>query len=141
MIETMLIWPMPIVRWLSQWLPDFVAAIIVYGALSLAIGIPLSEAWAFLRRSWWRYVGRTERRLIWLSTGLGAVLCARGLHTGYSPLVHWGLLSLAVAVGVVAYTLRPRAVATSPFVWEPRGETAPDFPVILWVQEDDNHAV
>ena len=127
------------IRWLAQWMPEIGASIIVYGALCFVVGVPLAEAWEFVRVRWWVHLRRNERRLFLLFVTVGTILVARGNVASIPQLIYGGLLSLAGALAVVVYSIvvRRGVVASSQSEWEIRSETAPGFPVISWWQDVD----
>ena len=139
MLETVSSWLSPFVHWLSQWMPHWVASILVYGVPCILIGIPLSEGWAILRRRWWNRLGHNESRLLLLLAFGAALLYSRGHVTMDANLKLAGLLMLAGAAGVVAYSVIVRGIRMpiTSSRWETRTETAPGFPVITWRQDVD----
>ena len=132
-------WLMVPIRWLSQWMPETAATVIVGAVVCLAIGIPLSEAWVSVRTRWWDHITRNERRLFLVLLVIGVVLLSRGRLAGLPELVTGGLIAGSGALAVVAYSLLSRRTVApvSDGEWETRSETAPNFPVIPWLQEVD----
>jgi hypothetical protein len=138
-------WLTPMVHWLSQWMPEATAALVVYGILAgmlcFAVGIPLSEAWAIAHRRWWLHTSKTERRLLLLFLVASLVLYTPGAAAGIPNLITWSIAPLAAAVLVALYSVVSKGrFATTSADWETRSETMPGFPVISWFQEIDTGA-
>ena len=139
MLELLTGWFSAVVGWVSHWIPEPGATIVVGGALCLLIGIPVSELSALVDKRWWSRAGRLERRAILFLAAAAVIFYSRGHVISDSNFKAYGIYAALATLVAIAYSVVKRIVGVRRFrsSWETRTETAPGFPVITWQQDVD----